>query len=117
MALGAVLLQEYDDNWHPVVYASWKLTPAEKNYTIMERETLAVIFALKTWRLYLFKHFDVFTDNRSVVYLQSKPHLSKREIRWTEFLADFHSCLDPSHSRERELCGFVDKTGRDYHRS
>ena len=44
MALGAVLLQEYDDNWHPVDYASRKLTPAEKNYTIMERETLAVVF-------------------------------------------------------------------------
>ena len=55
IALGAVLLQEYDDNWHPVAYASRKLTPAEKNYTIMERETLAVVFALKTWRLYLFK--------------------------------------------------------------
>ena len=51
IALGAVLLQEYDDNWHPVAYASRKLTPAEKNYTIMERETLAVVFALKTWRL------------------------------------------------------------------
>ena len=27
------------------------------------------------------------------------------------------SFLDPSYSRERELCGFVDKTERDYHRS
>ena len=54
MALGAVLLQEYDDNWQTVAYASRKLTPAEKNYTIMERETLAVVFARKTWRLYLF---------------------------------------------------------------
>ena len=36
IALGTVLLQEYDDNWHPVAYASRKLTHAEKNYTIME---------------------------------------------------------------------------------
>ena len=102
IALGAVLLQEYDDNWHPVAYASRKLSPAEKNYTIMERETLAVVFALKTWRLYLFKHFDVFTDNRSVVYLQSKPHLSKREVRWTEFLADFH--FSTHHIPGKENC-------------
>lgn len=89
-ALGAVLFQEHDDCWLPVAYASRKLTPAEKNYTIMERETLAVVFALNSWRLYLFKHFDVFTDNRGVVYLQTKQHLSKRELRWTEFLADFN---------------------------
>ena len=90
-------LQEYGDNWHPVAYASRKLTPAEKNYTFMERETLAVAFALKTWRLYLFKHFDVFTDNQSVVYLQSK-----REIIWAELLADFH--FSTHHIPGKENC-------------
>ena len=74
---------------HPIAYASRKLTAAEKNYTITERETLAVVFALKSWRLYLFKHFEIFTDNQAVVYLRSKLHMSKREARWIEFLADF----------------------------
>ena len=31
-----------------------------------------------------------FTDNQPVVYLRTKPHLSKREERWVEFLAEFH---------------------------
>ena len=91
-SLAAVLMQK-DCKGHgllPVAYASRGLTPAEKNYTITERETLAVVFALTSWRLYLFKHFNVFTDNRAVVYLQTKPHLTKREARWVEFLADFH---------------------------
>ena len=60
------------------------------DYTITERETLAVVYALSTWKLYLYKHFDVFTNNQAVVYLRSKLHLSKREARWAEFLAEFH---------------------------
>ena len=90
LAIGAVLLQEDEQGQHPVAYASRKLTAAERNYTITERETLAVVYALSTWKLYLYKHFDVFTDNQAVVYLRSKPHLSKREARWAEFLAEFH---------------------------
>ena len=83
-------MQSKDDNFYPVAYVSRKLTSAERNYTIAERESLAVVFALRNWRLYLFKHFDVFTDNQAVVYLCTKPHLSKREERWVEFLAELH---------------------------
>ena len=83
-------MQSKDDNLHPVAYVSRKLTSAERNYTIAERESLAVVFALRNWRLYLFKHFDDFTDNQAVVYLRTKPHLSQREERWVEFLAEFH---------------------------
>ena len=88
--IGAVLLQELNEGWHPVAYVSRKLNPAERNYTITEKETLAVVYALKCWRLYLFKHFDLYTDNQAVVYLRSKPHLRPREARWVEFLADFY---------------------------
>ena len=88
--IGAVLLQELNEGWHPVAYVCRKLNPAERNYTITEKETLAVVYALKCWRLYLFKHFDLYTDNQAVVYLRSKPHLRPREARWVEFLADFY---------------------------
>ena len=88
-ALGAVLLQEADQEWLPVAYASRKLTPAERNYTISEKETLAVVFALGSWKHYLFKHFEVFTDNQALLYLPSKANLNRREARWMEFLADF----------------------------
>ena len=101
-ALAGVLLQKEDngENWQPVAYASRKLCPAEKNYTAAERETLAVVHALKCWRVYLFNHFDVYTDNMGVVYLQTKPNLTKREARWTEFLADFNFTVQLSYGRK-----------------
>ena len=54
-SIAAVLMQSKDDNLHPVAYISRKLTSAERNYTIAERESLAVVFALRNWRLNLFK--------------------------------------------------------------
>ena len=100
LAIGAVLLQADELEQHPVAYASRKLTFAKRNYTIAERETLAVIFALQTWQLYLFKHFDIFTDNQAVVYLRSKPRLSKHKARWAEFLAEFHFSIRHIPGRE-----------------
>ena len=88
--IAGTLMQETEDRWHPVAFVSRKLSSAEQNYTIVEKETLAVVFALQCWRLYLFKHFDLFTDNQAVVYLRSKPNLRPREARWAEFLADYH---------------------------
>ena len=88
-AVAGVLLQEVNSCWCPVAYASRSLSPAERNYTASERETVAVIYALQTWRMYLFKHFDLFTDNMGVVYLRTKPNLTRREARWVELLADY----------------------------
>ena len=65
-------------------------TSRKELHTVTEKETLAVVFALGSWKLYLFKHFDVYTDNQAVLYLRSRSNLNKRESRWVEFLADFH---------------------------
>ena len=89
-AIGAVLLQaDEEGEWHPIAYLSRRLRPEECNYTAMERETLAAVHALRSWKHYLYKPFQLVTDNQGVTYLKSKPGLSKREARWVEFLADF----------------------------
>ena len=53
-AIGGVLLQQDEEgDWHPVAYTSRRLRPEERNYHAMERETLAAIHAIRTWKLYL----------------------------------------------------------------
>ncbi|GJP47773.1 hypothetical protein CLOM_g6943, partial [Closterium sp. NIES-68] len=53
ISIGAVLLQDFGDGLHPVVYESRKLQGAEKNYTVHDNEMLAIVHAFKTWRCYL----------------------------------------------------------------
>lgn len=100
-ALGGVLLQqESSAAWLPIAYTSRRLRPEEQNYTAMERETLAVLHALRVWKLYLFAHFDVITDNQGVKYLRTKTNVSKREARWIDFLADFDFTIVHCPGRE-----------------
>src|SRR5260370_10771781 len=66
------------------------MTQAERNYPVHEQELLAIIHALREWRHYLHGcKFTIITDHRSLQYLQTQPHLSARQVRWSEFLQQF----------------------------
>ena len=65
-ALGAVLSQKGPNGkFHPIAFYSQKLTPAEINYKIHDKELLVIIKAFKKWHHYLkgakYK-IEVFTD-------------------------------------------------------
>ena len=52
-AIGACLGQRKDKKLLPVAFYSQKLTPPEQNYKIHDKELLAIVHALKQWRVYL----------------------------------------------------------------
>ncbi|ROT84118.1 hypothetical protein C7M84_022694 [Penaeus vannamei] len=52
VGLGAVLMQEHKGNLRPVGFASRVLTSAEKNYSVTDREMLAIVWALKYSEIY-----------------------------------------------------------------
>ena len=89
-AIGQVLSQDDGHGSRPVAYESRKLTPAELNYPIHEKELLAIVHALKIWRVYLEgHHFKIITDHRSLVYFNTQPTLSRRQARWNELLQEY----------------------------
>ena len=50
-ATGGVLSQKQDDGkWHPIAFLSQSMTEAERNYEIYDKELLAIVRALETWR-------------------------------------------------------------------
>ena len=53
-----------------IAYASRQLKVNAKNYPTHGLKLVAVVFALKIWRHYLYGvHVDVFTDNKSLQYM------------------------------------------------
>ena len=56
--LGAIILLQYqtDEQLHLVAYASRALSAAEKNYSITELETLAVVWAISHFKYHLYNH-------------------------------------------------------------
>ncbi|SGY16095.1 BQ5605_C012g06756 [Microbotryum silenes-dioicae] len=91
VGIGAVLLQGQD--WrkaHPVAYWSCQYISAEVNYPTHEQELLAVVDALRQWRVNLMGvHFHVLSDHELLKYLKTQENLSKRQARWVERLADY----------------------------
>ncbi len=46
LAIRACLCQLKDGKWHPVAYYSRKMSAAEQNYNIHDKELLAIVCAL-----------------------------------------------------------------------
>ena len=66
IGLGCVLMQD----GKVVAYASRQLKPHEQNYPTHDLELVAVVFALKIWRHYLYgEKCRIYTDHKSLKYL------------------------------------------------
>ena len=88
--IGAVLSQINKDGEHPIAFESRKMNSAEGNYLTYERELLAIIHALQTWRHYLKgSKFRIIIDHHSLKYFMTQPNVSKRQARSLDFLAEF----------------------------
>lgn len=73
LAFGAILAQ-LDENGRdqPVAYTSRVMNKHIQNHTVTEKECLAVIFAVKQFRHYIYgTHFTVVTDHSLLRWLQN----------------------------------------------
>ena len=92
VGIGAVLTQfdEAADADRPICFLSRKLQAAETNYPTVEKELLAVVYALKKLRKYLLdKQFVLYTDNSAVRFLFCKTDPSQRLQRWIMAVQEF----------------------------
>lgn len=89
-AIGGVLSQDYDGHDLPICYYSRTLNKAEVNYSVIERELLAIVDACKKFRHYLYgRPFEIRTDHRPLVYLNNCKDPSSRLVRWRLKLHDY----------------------------
>ena len=93
--IGAVLSQQQSDGlWRPVAYSSKKLSPAESNWPIHDKEMWAVISAIRQWNAELQPtEFTVYTDHKNLEYFRKKQRLNERQLRWSTELAQYHCSL------------------------
>ncbi|XP_049511412.1 uncharacterized protein LOC125939922 [Dermacentor silvarum] len=88
--IGAVLMQEHNQVLHPVSYASRQLLPREQNYSAIERECLALVWAIERFHIFLYgTHFIVQTDHQPLQYLSRAKHLNSRVLRWSLALQEY----------------------------
>jgi hypothetical protein len=88
--LGAVLSQVQEGIERPVSFASRQLNKSERAYSASELETLAVVWATKYYRCYLYgKRFLVRTDHAALKFLRNFAENNSRLMRWSLRLYEF----------------------------
>ncbi|UTT96710.1 hypothetical protein NDA17_005362 [Ustilago hordei] len=95
-AIAGVLKQEHEGRWHPVAFYSRKMSSAEKNYEIHDKELLAVVACLTQWRHMLAglpNQLVILTDHEALKYFKSQRRITGRQARWAILLADFDFIL------------------------
>jgi len=98
VGVGAILSQRSasDQKLQPCAFFSRRLSPAEMNYDIGNRELLAVKLALEEWRHWLEGTkvpFLVWTDHKNLKYISTAKRLNSGQARWSLFFTSFDFTL------------------------
>lgn len=94
VGVGAVLLQEDAHGVsHPVAYFSKKLSPAQRKYSTVEKETLGLILAVNHFQVYLSSTgtpIKILTDHNPLVFLNRFRNKNQRLMRWSLLLQEWN---------------------------
>lgn len=106
VALGALLSQ---DN-KPICYSSRTLNAHEKNYSTIEKELLAIVWATKYFRPYLFGvKFLIQTDHQPLRWLASLKEPNSRLIRWRIKLAEYDFDIEYVKGKDNKVADFLSR--------
>ena len=99
--VGAVLSHQGEDGQEkPIAFASRTLAKAEKNYSQLEKEGLAIVFGVKKFHPYLFgRHFVILSDHKPLRHLfkedSATPVMASAHIqRWALLLEGYDYTIE-----------------------
>ena len=106
--VGAVLSHITEEGKdQPTAFASRSLAPAEKNYSQLDKEALAIIFGVKKFHQYVFgRTFTIHSDHKPLlrIFRESKTTLvmvSARMQRWAVLLSAYNYTISYRPGREQ----------------
>jgi hypothetical protein len=109
-AIGGVLGKKEDQQSYAIYFVSKNLSPAELNYTVTEKEFLAVVHAINKFHHYItgYKVF-VHTDHSAIRFLMNKPITNGRVTRWLLLLQEFNITVLDRPGKENLVVDFLSR--------
>lgn len=100
IAIGGVLSQSN----RPIAFYSRTLNSAERNYSTIERELLAIVEVTKHFRPYIYgKPFTIETDHKPLVWLFSLKDPNSRLVKWRLKLEEFDYIVKYKKGKENSV--------------
>ena len=109
--LGAILKQDHNGEKFPEVYLSRKLLPREQRYSVVEKECLALVWAVKSLNTYLWgREFVIETDHAPLLYLNRARSENGKLMRWSLLLNQYRFQLRSVKGRDNHGPDFLSRT-------
>ncbi len=110
--LGAVLTQEIKGEERPVLYISRKLSKREPMYSTIEKECLAIRWAVLTLRYYLLgREFTLCSDHAALQWLHRMKDTNARITRWYLALQPFKFKVIHRPGTQMIVADFLSRNG------
>ena len=111
VGIGCALLQEYSGYLHPVRYHCRKLKKAEQNYSTIEKECLAIVWAIEKLKVFLYgREFVLLTDNKPLVFLKESNMKNARVMRWSLFLQDWSFRIQSIRGVDNHVADYLSRS-------
>ncbi|KAL8438028.1 hypothetical protein Efla_003568 [Eimeria flavescens] len=109
--IGAVLEQQHPDGRHPTQFIGRTLSKPERNYPVIDKEWLAVIYALTKSRHYLQQRFCIRIDHKPIVslLLKSSTQLQDRRARWIDLCMQFSFKIEHMSGKDNVVADLLSK--------
>ena len=90
--IGGCLMQNIDGKRRPIAFFSRKLKKNEKDFSVTDKESLAIIDSLKKFRYIIYQYpITIFTDHAACTELFKNPNLSGKKARWFLLCQDYNA--------------------------
>ena len=81
---------------------------AELNYTVTEKEFLAIVYSINKFRHYITRYPTfVHTDHSTIKYLMNKPVTNARITRWLLLLQEFNITIVDMPGKENVVANYL----------
>ena len=89
-ALGGMLCQKKGEEYRVIGTVSKCFSPSERRWSTTEREAYAIVYCVKKFSYFLTRtHFTVFTDHKSLTFMDRKTFNNAKISRWQTELSQY----------------------------
>ncbi|XP_041482248.1 uncharacterized protein LOC121429309 [Lytechinus variegatus] len=114
VGIGAVLMQTHEEKLFPICFASRKLLDRERLYPIVERECLALAWAVKKFAYFLHgRKFTLQTDHFPLAYLSQARLKNPRVLRWALALQSYNFHVEVIKGSDNVGADFLSRCPED----